>query len=116
MHSHTRKFGVISVLLPLVLLLVLSCPMKREVRELLHLPVNTEAGSNNSTHSRICIVSVFSVAKTNYNKRYIKKTSSFLFTKDAVSGIVQSVLHPLRVNIGYTRSCPPFIYFRKILI
>lgn len=116
MRSHTRQFGVFSTLLPLILLLLLSCPMKREVRQLLYVPINADAASGKSNHSRICIVSFLSATELNANKKNTLKIYSFRSVRNAALGIVQPILHPTTAYIGHNRSCPLFISFRKILI
>lgn len=116
MHTCTRKLGIISILLPLMLLLMVSCPMKREVWQFFYMAVNANAGIEKSDHSRICIVSFVPVAEPNASKKNTKKFSSFLLIQNAASGIVQSVFHLMKTHLGHICSCPSFIYFRKILI
>lgn len=116
MHTYTRKLGIISILLPLMLLLMVSCPMKREVWQLFYMTVNANAGIEKSNHSRICIVSFVPVAEPDASKKNTKKFSSFQLVSSAASGIIQSLFHLMETHIGHIRSCPSFIYFRKILI
>lgn len=116
MHFYTRRFGVISILLSMILLLLLSCPMKREVRQLLYVPVNADAASEKSNQSRICMISFLSAAELNANKKNTLKIYSFRSVRNAALSIVQPILHPTTAYIGHNRSCPLFISFRKILI
>lgn len=116
MHTYTRKLGIISILLPLILLLMVSCPMKREVWQLFYMTVNANAGIEKSNHSRICIVSFAPVAEPDASKKNTKKFSSFQLVPSVASGIVQPVFHLMKTHLGHICSCPSFIYFRKILI
>ncbi len=106
-------------LLPLAILISLSCPLKQEVRLLLDIPVNTSAQTDNYKSSKVCLAVLTKDKESQKRKQYFNIKVQFL-RKDSDSPSSDSntsvISHIGYFNLSRYKEVPIFLLFRKLII
>lgn len=112
-----RSKRIYLMLLPLALLLCLTCPVKQEIKQSLNIPIDTHISFEKKNDFRSCITVTRNNLFQKTQKQITEKDllySSFVFAEY----IDNAPIYPQQNNFlnGNSTSVPLFIFHRKLII
>jgi len=117
--QQKNKYIISTILYPLLVLLLINCPIKQEIKQQLGIPFSSQTAKEKPNQTRSCIVVLQKTKEASAQERYpdnSRKTGatlSFLYSFTPLSTIQYS-LQPQAVNV--VCRAPLFILFRTLLI
>lgn len=116
MTSKTGKHLTSFILFPMMFFLLLSCPTKREFKQMLHIPVQTANVENCNNAQNTCIFELSSSGKEQDKPQYTYLSDFFSTNTHIYPPIRTTLSEQVRRNTDVFIQTSLFICYRKLII